>query len=417
MKARVAAISGSPGARGWRSDSALGGSVLTRARRVLTSILCAAFCGSALVGGTASAELPPSPVEPGDFYFSAGVALYYINAESFETARGYLDDNFTGAGVSTDNDRGFLLSYETDEERLWAPEIQLGFALEEAPFDGKLGSAARWHVSAYGYQRSGDSTVAYMQPQANYGELINPNTGLPELRNLGVFHQPIDGADTLPNGDASSFFHIFALEDNRVRYDDLFVNSNVMFFFDDPEGALRLTRGVGLTVGYERSEWDWRINSPQLAAFAPGLGPASWTYDFDLNTFYLGPRAEFSYGWEPVRVLSFFVNGGFAPMMAITRVDGTQRGMCLSACTINGGASTGTAGVSTLSETDVSFAYDVRAEAGMSIYLWVLRLSGTLGVFAGNQFTMPEEQTDGSYETKFANQWGYFLRGVATVSF
>ena len=39
------------------------------------------------------------------------------------------------------------------------------------------------------------------------------------------------------------------------------------------------------------------------------------------------------------------------------------------------------------------------------------------GGFAGNQFTMPIEQTSGSYDTGLANQWGYFLRGVATVSF
>jgi hypothetical protein len=390
---------------------------LSRTLRFRASVISLVACVSTLLASTGSAELPPSPVEPGDFYFSAGASLYFIHAKSFETARVYLDDDFSGTGVTTDNDRGFLLSYETDESSLWAPEIQLGFALKEAPFDGKLGTAARWHVSAYGYQRSGDSTIAFALPALNAEDLINPNTGLPEPRDLLLHQQPISGNGLLPNGDDPNFFHNFALENNRVQYDDLFVNTNVMFFFDDPEGAFRLTRGVGLTTGFERSEWSWNINSPSLGVAAPGLNPSSWTYEFDTSTLYLGPRAEFSYGWEPVRVLSMFVNASFAPMLAVSRVDGVQRGMCLSACAINGGASTGSTGVSRLSETDINFAYDARLELGVSLYLWVLRLSATAGGFAGNQFTMPMEQTGGSYDTGLASQWGYFLRGVATVSF
>ncbi len=391
---------------------------MTLARRLRTPrLLTLLLCSATLFVGAASAELPPSPVEPGDVYFSAGASLYFIHAESFETARVYLDDDFTGAGATTANDRGFLLSYETDETTLWAPEVQIGFALKEAPFDGKFGTAARWHVSAYGYQRNGDSTIAFAQPATSYGELVNPGTGVPELRDLILFQQPISGDALLPNGDDPSFYHNFALENNRVQYDDLFINTNMMFFFDDPEGTLRFTRGVGLTTGFERSEWNWNISSPSLEAFAPGMSAATWTYDFDMNTLYLGPRAEFSYGWEPARAFSLFVNGSFAPMLAVTRVDGTQRGMCLSTCTISGAASAGTYGVSTLNETDVNFAYDARVEVGASLYLWVLRLSATAGGFVGNQFTMPMEQTSGSYDTELASQWGYYLRGVATVSF
>jgi len=379
--------------------------------------LCA-LAGMLLGPGAATAELAPNPVENGDFYFSGGIALYTYKTENFQVGRRYANDDFNGVGeVTTTHPRDFLLSFKTDEDEVVTPEINFGWALEEPLFKGALGSRTRMHFSAYGNRREGFGVVPFADPALGAWPLYNPNTAQIEMRDTSILVQPIDGSQLLPNGDDATWFHNAFLENNSMAFETYFGSGDMMIYFDEPEGLLQLTRGGGLTVGYENSKFAWGINAPTLAGAAPGLAPASWTYAFQMHTIYIGPRMAFSIGFEPVRPLSIFIAGSFAPMVAFTSIEGNQIGQCLAACTINGAASTGVVGVSRLSETDVNFAYDARVEAGVSFYLYVLRVSASVGAFANNQFTMPREGDGTRYEAVLGGQWGYFGRAMATFSF
>jgi hypothetical protein len=375
----------------------LEGSELARTKAFLVVIGLSAV----LFAGNASADSAPNPVEAGDVYFSAGLALYKYNTADFEVGRVYINDNLSGAGVTTTFDQGFLLNFDTSNDRVVTPEIHVGYAFKEAPFKGALGSKARLHFGFWGNQRDGGQVIA--------------NRGVPST--MRILMQPIDGAQRLVNGDAAKWFHAFPLENNWMTYDQKFGTGDMMIFFDEPKGPWRFTRGAGLTAGYDGSSWDWQTTSPQMQAFAAGMAPARWTYGFDISTFYVGPRAAFSIGWEPVRQLSLFMSGSFAPMLAVSSVDGLELGQCLGSCDINNAASAGTVAWSQLSATDINFAYDARVELGASIYLWVLRLTGQGGVFANNQFTTPREGNGERYEAHLASQWGYFLKAMATFSF
>jgi hypothetical protein len=395
-----------PGTRGdldVACDNALEGNELARMDAYSIPIgLPALLMALVLTGaGTATAQLPPNPVEAGETYFSVGLAVYKYNTANFEVGRLYLDDNLSGAGITTTFDRGFLLNFNTNDDRVITPELQLGFAFEEAPFKGALGSKARLHFAAWGNHRSGAQLIQ--------GRVLAPATVL--------LIQPIDGAHLLLNGDDAQWFHSFPLEDSWMTYDQRFGTGDMMIFFDEPKGPWRFTRGAGLTAGFDGSDWRWQTNSPQMEAFAPGMALARWDYSFDLSTFYIGPRAAFAIGWEPVRQIAFFVSGSFAPMLAVTSINGLELGQCLGTCDINAAASTGTAGWSTLSATDINFAYDARTQLGASIYLWIIRLTAQGGVFVNNQFSMPQEGDDSRYETSLAGQWGYFVQAMATISF
>jgi len=86
-----------------------------------------------------------------------------------------------------------------------------------------------------------------------------------------------------------------------MRFETYFGSGDTMIYFDEPEGMLQLTRGGGLTVGYEHSRFAWGLSSPMVDAAAPGMAPASWVYSFQMHTLYIGPRMAFSIGFEPVR--------------------------------------------------------------------------------------------------------------------
>ena len=361
------------------------------------------------------------PVEEGDFYFSVAYSTYFYNSESFQVARRYVDDDFARTRqVSTEHDRGFLISFATDESWVHTPEVNLGWAFEEAPFNGALGSVARVHFSAYGNKRSGSGFVGYAKPAEKAVLLTDPATGIASWRDLTIRWQPLDGSTTLANGDSAIWSHsVFALENNRMAFENWFGSGDLMVYFDEPGGSWRFTRGAGLTVGWEESNWDWMLTSPELVAstsFPGAFAPGVWVYGFDISTFYFGPRAAFSIGWEPFRPLSFFLSGSLSPMLAFSSIKGQMSGPCLSACSTSG-LPTQTPGVSKLDASDINFAYDTRLEAGVSLYLWYVRLTGQVGAFASNQFTMPREGDGKRYETMLAKQWGYYGRATLTVSF
>jgi hypothetical protein len=367
---------------------------------------------------TASAELPPNPVEAGDVYLTASLAVMRINSEGFEFARRYLDDDFSSINShSTTFDRGWLFEQDTSESLVWSPEIQFGYAFKKAPFEGKLGRKVRLHFKAYGYQRSGGGLLPDgLLPDASQ-LVINPVTGLTESRNIQTYVQPLDGAFRLPNGDGAKWFHSFDLTSAATEFKETFGSGDMMIYFDEPSSKLSFTRGLGLTVGYSSSSWRYTFSAPGIDTAAPGLAPAKWLYDFDVGTLYLGPRAGFAMGFEPVRHISAFFGGSFSPMVAISQVNGTMVGPCLTTCTIQGATSTGTTGISSLSRKSYDFAWDARIEGGASLYLWVIRFTGTVGVFGNNQFAMPTETKNAGFEAKLAKQWGYYGRAMATFSF
>jgi hypothetical protein len=391
-----------------------GGVALARTHSIRIGLVTLALA----VAGPVSAEMAPNPVENGDFYFSGGIALYTYRTENLQVGRRYADDDFSGsATISTEHPRGFLMTFKTDEDQVVTPELNFGYAFEEPLFKGALGSRTRLHFAAYGNRREGFGVVPYAEPAAGAWPLFNPSTGQIEARDTFVYVQPIDGSLILPNGDDATWFHSFPLENNTMAFRTYFGSGDMMIWFDEPEGPFQFSRGGGLTVGYENSQFAWGIDSPQLGAAAAGLAPASWTYAFQLHTVYIGPRLAFSMGFEPVRPISLFLAGGFAPMLAVSSISGTEVGQCLAACTIAGPGSTGAVGVASLDATDVNFAYDARVEAGLSFYLYVLRVAATVGVFANNQFAMPQEGDGSRYETVLGGQWGYYGRAMATFSF
>lgn len=368
------------------------------------------------VGSTASAELAPSPVENGDVYFSAGVALYYYKTDDMGVARIYANDDFSGTGVVSDaHPRGFLVDFEMNSDEVVTPEVNFGYAFEEPLFKGALGSQTRLHISAYGNRREGQDFKAIAAPPVAAFPLVNPTTGVVELRDGVIVMQPADGSTQLPNGDQARYWFTFPLDNNSMSYRTYFGSGDMMIYFDEPEGQFHFTRGAGLTVGYERSQFAWGINSTSLGTAFPGIAPASWTYSFQQSTLYVGPRMGFSIGFEPVRALSAFVAGGFAPMLAFSSITGSEIGQCLATCNV--GAATGTVGISTVSGTDLNFAYDARMEVGVSFYVYVIRLTATVGGFASNQFAMPREGEFGRFETALADQWGYYGRAMATFAF
>ncbi len=361
------------------------------------------------------------PVDKGDSYFSAGYSRYFFNTASFQVARRYLDDDFSSTRqISTKHDRGFLLSFDTSDSWVRVPEINFGWAFEETPFNGALGSVARVHFSVSGHHRTGDGFIAYAKPPEAFEVLTDPITGLSSWRDIAIRWQPLDGSSTLANGDNAIWSHaVFALANNRMAFDDWFGSGDLMIYFDEPKGSWRFSRGVGLTLGWEESQWDWTVSSPEMVAavsFPGAFAPGVWTYDFQLSTFYFGPRAAFSIGWEPFRQLSFFLSGSLAPMLAASMVEGRLSGPCLAACDTSG-LPTQTPGVSGLDVTDINFAYDSRLEAGVSVFLWYVRLTGQIGAFVNNQFAMPREGDGSRYGASLANQWGYYGRATATVSF
>lgn len=365
----------------------------------------------------ASAELAPTPVENGDIYFSAGIALYNYHTQDFQVGRLYADDDFFGNGISTNNPRGFLLSYGTDQKHVVTPEINFGYAFEEPLFKGALGSKTRLHFSAYGNRREGSGFKALQMPVANSTVVTNPATGIPEVRDVNVLIAPING-QPLPNGNDASIFVDQPFDNNSMVFRSYFGSGDMMIFFDEPDGMWQFSRGAGLTVGYENSSFAWGLNSSAFGAERPALQPASWTYSFRMHTVYVGPRASFSVGFEPVRQLSVFMAGSFAPMLAFSSTQGTQVGSCLSRCLLNGPSSTGSVGTVNLDATDLNFAYDARLEAGASIYLNIIRLTATVGAFVNNQFAMPQESDNGGrVETTLAGQWGYYGRAMATFAF
>lgn len=370
-------------------------------------------------GQPVAAEMAPAPVENGDVYFSAGIAMYYYNTQSFQIGRRYADDDFTGTGeISTNNPEGFLMSFDMDENNVVTPEVNFGYAFEKPLFNGALGGRTRLHFAAYGNRREGSGFIPYAEPTQQAWPLVDPTTGMVEMRDTYIYMQPINGNEFLANGDDATWFLAAPFENNSMQFETYFGSGDMMLYFDEPKGrSLQFSRGVGLTIGYEHSTFNWVMNSPVLEVVVPGLTPATWNYDMNIGTFYVGPRAGFSMGYEPVRQLSLFLAGGFAIMAAISNIEGTQIGQCLGACSISGVTSTGTVGIATLNATDVNFAYDARIETGLSFYLWVFRVSGSIGAFVNNQFAMPQEGDGTRYETILAGQWGYFGRAMATFNF
>ena len=301
--------------------------------------------GALLCPSMAAAELAPTPVENGDFYFSAGIALYTYKTQNLQVGRRYVDDDWVGTGITTTYDRGFLLSFDTDEQHVITPEINFGWAFEEPLFRGALGSKTRLHFSAYGNRRQGSGFIPFAQPPTQAFWLVNPTTGQPELRDTYIYMAPINGQERLANGNDATWMLSTPFTNNSMQFRSYFGSGDMMIYFDEPESMWQFSRGAGLTVGYENSSWAWGMNSPALGALIPALAPASWTYAFKLHTLYIGPRAAFSIGFEPARALSVFFAGSFAPMFAFTATSGTQIGQCLAACNINGINSTGSVGV------------------------------------------------------------------------
>ena len=138
-------------------------------------------------------------------------------------------------------------------------------------------------------------------------ELFDPGSG-PVLRGHWVHYGLLDGSEFLPNGDKANFSASFPIGDGStgsggfMNFESKTGQGDLMIFFDDPNRFMQFSRGVGLTAGYQASEWDLEMNVPGFAGVLGNSG--SYKYRFEYDTIYLGPRAAFSIGVEPIRQMS-----------------------------------------------------------------------------------------------------------------
>lgn len=389
------------------------------------------FFAAAMLATAARANGVPMPVDPGQLYVEANLGYGQMRSDSSSLLRTYVDDSAaTGGTVTLTDSQGFLASFDTTDEG-WTliPGVTLGFATKSPWFGGALGSVTRLELSAEYYERQATFAIDTL-PIPSTGYTIDVG-GTPTDTGLVVHMGPIDGTVFDDMGNALSG----SVVSGSVGMDPLLVvptdaitmsmsettgNGQMMVWFDEPKGSWVFSRGAGINVGYTKASYAYAVPFRALSSVAggqyedPATGVARHDYDFDLDAYFVGANAAFSIGYRPIKYFTVFWNGSFAPMVNVSRIQGSQYGFCLADCSTTGGYTT-----VKLDARDLNFAYDARTAAGLSLLFYkFIRVTGQVGVFANNQTPQPYEGSDGDrFGTKLRNMWGYYGRASVMLSF
>ncbi len=378
-------------------------------RALITALLL--MTSGALVATSAMArEVAPRPIEAGEWYFGATAGFEEFEGPDFKAIGIYKNDSAApGAPITLNNRKGWLIEERLDS-RSFVPNVHFGYGFDR----GSDTFLIRVEANLEGWNRKeGYSQNRLTPPLPGDGfQIDGADVG-------GAGHLiPIDGKDNDDDTEASYFFtDVISIEDISIDLEEYSRGGDIALYFDDRLGQLVYSRGVSFVYNYTFQKVGLEYFMPALLGATGIATEEDYRFEFKYKTrsHTVGSRLNYSVGWELLPNLSVFTTGEVGLFAKYSTLKGKQKAPCLTTCDLVGGDFT--PGRRKLDIDDWKFAYDARMGAGVSVRLFVLRLTAHGGGTRKGGWTSPRETASDGTDLGKSGGWGYFANANATLIF